>query len=117
MIFRTDAFESFPSYSDPSYTAVSTNIRYYKQIPNSVIIDGVDLQHFNPNSQRPKMLSASIDASSVSCDAAFNSQAVIRKTKTEVTMANGSKRKVLEDTNNSANDFVKQAALPRGFQQ
>lgn len=117
VIFRTDDFESFPSYSDPSYTTVSTNIRYYKQIPNSVIIDGVDLQHFNPNAQRPKMLSASIDASSVSCDAAFNSQAVIRKTKAEFTMANGSKRKVLEDTNNSANDFVKQKANPRGFQQ
>ena len=63
------------------------------------------------------MLSASVDASSISCDASFNSQAVIRKTKTEVTMSNGTKRKILEDSNNSANDFVKQAANPRGFQQ
>jgi hypothetical protein len=117
VIFRINDFDTLPNYSDPSVTSISSSTRFFKQIPNSAIIDGVDLQHFNPNSQRPKMLSASVDASSISCDASFNSQAVIRKTKTEVTMSNGTKRKILEDSNNSANDFVKQAANPRGFQQ
>ncbi|MBB4805691.1 hypothetical protein HNP38_000963 [Chryseobacterium defluvii] len=115
VIFRTDNFDTLPNYSDPSVTTISSNTRFFKQIPNTAIIDGVDLQHYNPNSQRPKMLSASLDASSISCDASFNSQAVIRKTKIEITLPNGSKRKILEDTNNSANDFVKQAANPRGF--
>ncbi|MDR6404277.1 MULTISPECIES: DUF4876 domain-containing protein [Chryseobacterium] len=117
VIFRINDFDTLPNYSDPSVTSISSSTRFFKQIPNSAIIDGVDLQHFNPNSQRPKMLSAAVDASSISCDASFNSQAVIRKTKTEVTMSNGTKRKILEDSNNSANDFVKQAANPRGFQQ
>lgn len=117
IIFRTDDFNALPDYSDPSVLTVSSNTRYFKQIPNSIIIDGVDLQHYNPNSQRPKMLSASTDASSVACDASFNSQAVIRKTKELVDLPNGGKRKVLTDTNNSANDFVKQKADPRGFQQ
>lgn len=116
VIFKADHFSSFPEYADPSVTTITTGTRYYKQIPNSVIIDGVDLQHYNPNSQRPKMLNASVDASSISCDASFNSQAVIRKTKSDVTMSNGTKRKILEDSNNSANDFVKQQANPKGFQ-
>ncbi|MBB6370284.1 DUF4876 domain-containing protein [Chryseobacterium shigense] len=118
VIFRADDLDALPDYSDPSVTTVNSNTRYFKQIPNNIIIDGVDLQHYNPNSQRPKMLSASIDASSIACDASFNSQAVIRKTKALVDLPNnGGKRKVLEDTNNSANDFVKQTANPRGFQQ
>lgn len=120
VIFKmnNDDFTALPDYSDPSVTNVTTSTKYFKQIPNSVIIDGVDLQNFNPNSQRPKMLNASIDASFTNCDASFNSQAVIRKTKTTVP-AQGSTpaRKILVDTNNSANDFVKQAANPRGFQQ
>ncbi|WP_326983823.1 DUF4876 domain-containing protein [Chryseobacterium sp. MYb264] len=115
-IFKANNFADFPQYADPSVSTVTTSTRYYKQIPNSVIIDGVDLQHYNPNSQRPKMLNASVDATFISCDASFNSQAVIRKTKSEVTMSDGSKRKILEDSNNSANDFVKQQANPRGFQ-
>lgn len=117
VIFRTDKFSLLPNYADPSFAAITSSTKFYVQIPNSTIIDGVELQHYNPNSQRPKMLNASIDASSVACDASFNSQAVIRKTKEEITLPNGSKRKVLEDTNNSANDFVKQTANPRGFQQ
>lgn len=117
VIFRINNLDALPDYSDPSITTVTSNTRYFKQIPNSVIIDGVDLQHNNPNSQRPKMLSASVDAASIACDGAFNSQAVIRKTKEVVDLPNGGQRKVLEDSNNSANDFVKQTANPRGFQQ
>jgi hypothetical protein len=120
IVFKMDKndFTALPDYSDPSVTNVTASTKYFKQIPNSVIIDGVDLQNFNPNLQRPKMLNASVDASFINCDASFNSQAVIRKTKTTIP-AQGSipARKVLEDTNNSANDFVKQTANPRGFQQ
>ncbi len=112
VIFRSEDLGSYPAYTDPSVSVVSTNSNYLKQIPNSAIIDGVELQHYNPNSQRPKMLGASIDAGSTHTDAAYNSQSVIRKVKT--TLPNG--RKVLEDTNNSTNDFIKlEKANPKGF--
>ena len=112
ILFRSTEFASYGAYTDPSVSSVTTNSNYFKQIPNSVIIDGVELQHYNPNSQRPKMLSASIDAGFTNTDAAYNSQSVIRKVKT--TLDNG--RKVLEDTNNSTNDFVKlDKASPKGF--
>ncbi len=113
-IFRMNDFDALPDYADPTVSVVGTNTKFYKQIPVSVIIDGVELQHFNPNSQRPKMLGSAVDASFINTDAAFNSQSVIRKTKT--VLPDG--RRILEDTNNSANDFVKLSmANPRGFAQ
>lgn len=116
VIFKANDFNVFPDYSDPSVTNVVAATKFYKQIPTNVIIDGVELQHYNPNAQRPKMLNASIDASFTKCDAAFNSQAVIRKTKTTIpAQGNIPARIVLEDTNNSANDFVIKNANPKGF--
>ena len=113
IIFRTNEFANYPDYADPSISVVTNTTKFFKQIPNSVIIDGVDLQHFNPSSQRPKMLPANIDATSINCDASFNSQSVIRKVKSTF---NG--RKILEDTNNSSQDFIKLAkANPKGFAQ
>lgn len=111
VIFRADNFASFPNFTDPSVSTVVPTTTYFVQIPNSTIIDGVDLQHFNPSSQRPKMLPSEIDASFINTDAAYNSQAVIRKTKATI-----DGRVILEDTNNSANDFIKRKAEPRGFQ-
>ncbi|WP_299182162.1 DUF4876 domain-containing protein [uncultured Chryseobacterium sp.] len=111
IIFRSDNFSSYKNYADPSVTTVVSGTKFFVQIPTDVIIDGVDTQHYNPSSQRPKMLPASIDASFTSVDNMYNSQAVIRKTKLIT-----NNRVVLEDTNNSANDFVKIKANPRGFQ-
>ena len=112
VIFRGDNVASYPNFSDPSVTNEVAATKYFMQIPNSVIIDGVDLQHYNPSSQRPKMLSSEIDASFINCDNAYNSQSVMRKTKATV-----DGRIILEDTNNSANDFIKTTANPRGFAQ
>ncbi|AWM12429.1 DUF4876 domain-containing protein [Flavobacterium sediminis] len=111
IIFRSEDFSTYQNFPDPSVTAEGSSTKYFLQIPIAEIIDGVDLQHYNPSSQRPKILPSEVDASYIGCDAAFNSQAVIRKTKSTI---NG--RVILEDTNNSANDFVKLAmANPRGF--
>ena len=112
IIFKSDDFNTYKDYSDPSVASVVSGTKFFLQIPTDVIIDGVDTQHYNPSSQRPKMLPASIDASYTNVDNMYNSQAIIRKTKMTI---NG--RIVLEDTNNSANDFVKQKAEPRAFQQ
>jgi hypothetical protein len=116
VIFKSADFTTFPDYSDPSVTNIGAGTKFFKQIPANLIIDGVELQHYNPNSQRPKMLNASVDASFTKCDQAFNTQAVIRKVKTTIP-AQGSipARVVLEDTNNSANDFVIKQASPKGF--
>lgn len=114
IIFRTEDLNAYRDYPDPSVEVIQDNTKFFLQIPNEVIIDGVDLQNFNANSPRPKILPSTVDASFTQCDASFNSQSVIRKVKE--TLANG--RKVLEDTNNSANDFVKLAkADPYGFAQ
>ncbi|MDQ6530966.1 DUF4876 domain-containing protein [Flavobacterium sp. LHD-85] len=111
VIFRADNFDKLLDYSDPSITVIDSKAKFFVQIPTKDIIDGVDLQNFNPSAQRPKMLPSEIDASFTNCDAAYNSQSVIRKTKSIV---NG--RRILEDTNNSASDFVKLAmANPKGF--
>ncbi|MBN9285435.1 MULTISPECIES: DUF4876 domain-containing protein [Flavobacterium] len=110
VIFREENLNAYPNFSDPSVTNIINTTKFFIQIPKVKIIDGVELQHYNPSSQRPKMLQAEVDASFINCDAAYNSQAVIRKTKTIV---NG--RKILEDTNNSSNDFIKQKANPKGF--
>ena len=111
VIFRTPDLATYQDYADPSVTTVVAATKFYIQIPTTTIIDGVDLQNFNPSSPRPKMLPSTVDASFTNCDASFNSQSVIRKTKAVV-----GGRVILEDTNNSANDFVKLAmANPRGF--
>ncbi len=113
IIFRDENVASYPQFPSPDVTSITSTTKYFKQIPVNLVIDGVDLQHHNPNSQRPKMLQSEVDASFIGGDASFNSQSVIRKTKTTI---NG--RKVLEDTNNSSVDFVKLAkAEPRGFAQ
>lgn len=112
-IFRADDqdFAAYANYSDPSVVQIEDNTNFYLQIPVAQLIDGVDLQHYNPSSQRPKMLSPTVDASAISVDGIYNSQSVMRKTKTTV---NG--RKILEDSNNSALDFeVMNKAIPKGF--
>lgn len=111
VIFRSDDFNTYKDYSDPSVSNIVTNTKFFLQIPTEVIIDGLDTQHYNPSSQRPKMLPSSIDASFINVDNMYNSQSVMRKTKQKI-----NNRVVLEDTNNSANDFVKIKANPKGFQ-
>lgn len=112
IIFRSDDLDDYSDYPDPTIGAVvEDQTRYYLQIPVSVILDGVDLQHYNAASQRPKMLPSEIDASYIKCDAAYNSQSVIRNTKTTI-----DGRVILEDTNNSSDDFtLLDMANPGGF--
>lgn len=112
IIFRSTDLNEYTDYPDPSITeVVAGSTKYFLQIPNTTIIDGVELQHYNPSSQRPKMLPSEIDASFINCDASFNSQSVIRKTKATV-----DGRVILQDSNNSAEDFVKLSqADPKGF--
>ncbi|CAD0220817.1 DUF4876 domain-containing protein (plasmid) [Chryseobacterium panacisoli] len=89
----------------------------FLQIPKNYIIDGIDIT--DKEQKVPKDFPADIDASRTfivnslgQAEGTFTGFSVIRKTKEIV---NG--RMVLQDTNNSANDFVTIKANPRGYAQ
>ncbi|REC49743.1 DUF4876 domain-containing protein [Chryseobacterium pennipullorum] len=87
----------------------------FLQIPKSYIIDGIDIT--DKEQKAPKDFPSDIDASRTFitdklglAEGTFSGLSVIRKTKEII---NG--RIVLQDTNNSANDFVTIKANPRGY--
>jgi hypothetical protein len=89
----------------------------FLQIPKNYIIDGIDIT--DKEQKVPKDFPADIDASRTfivnavgQAEGTFTGLSVIRKTKEII---NG--RVVLQDTNNSANDFVTIKANPRGYAQ
>lgn len=84
----------------------------YLQIPNSVIIDAVQIQAPVPANRAPRRLVGSLDAGGYNVPAGqFSSQSMIRKTSSTV-----GTRKVLKDTNNSTEDFdFFDRANPGGF--
>ncbi|RZL57768.1 MAG: DUF4876 domain-containing protein, partial [Pedobacter sp.] len=97
----------FPSIAPPSSTAD----KYY-QIPSSFIIDAVETQPNTASARVPKKLGPKLDALYTYVpNGAYSSQSVIRKTESTV-----SGRRILKDTNNSAEDFdFLPLATPRGF--
>lgn len=113
IIFRTETFD-YKDYPTPDVTEIvktaTSHTGFNLQIPTNIIIDGVETQHANVASALPQRLPNTIDNSSTKITAAFSSKSVMRKTKTTV---NG--RKILQDTNNSAADFVEVTANPKGF--
>lgn len=109
IIFRATAQElkAFSLIAQPD----KPNGKAYLRIPKAVIIDGVDTSTNNTNKVIPKKMTAEVDAQFTFVpEGTYSSYAVIRKTQTTI---NG--RKILKDTNNSAEDFVSQKANPRGF--
>lgn len=89
----------------------------FLQIPKGYFIDGIDIT--DKEQKAPKDFPSDIDASRTFivnqqglAEATFSGLSVIRKTKEII---NG--RVVLQDTNNSANDFVTIKANPRGYAQ
>lgn len=91
--------------------------KLFMRIPKEVIMDGVDTT--SKALTAPKDLPDNIDAglayiknAAGEAYADYTSQAVIRKTKATV---NG--RVILQDTNNSSNDFVTIKANPKGYAQ
>jgi len=88
----------------------------FVQVPASFILDGVDIT--DKDQKAPKDLPTSVDATRTFINKnglalpEYSSYSVIRKTKEII---NG--RVVLQDTNNSANDFTTIEANPRGYAQ
>ncbi|TDS17602.1 DUF4876 domain-containing protein [Sphingobacterium paludis] len=98
-------------YYAPLLRTPSVSAREYTQIPAAWIMDGLDAQPNVASSQIPKKLFPSIDAGyTFVTEGSYSSLSVMRK----VAREEGG-RKILQDTNNSTNDFVSGRANPRGF--
>lgn len=103
-IFRATQAEIDAWLSAPLPTATQNNIEgahRHKQIPINIVIDGVNLQHFNDAEAIPHRLPDVIDAGEIKGIGKYSSKSAIRKV--VKTLSNG--RKVYQDTNNSTNDF------------
>ncbi|RZL49637.1 MAG: DUF4876 domain-containing protein [Pedobacter sp.] len=100
------------AYPFPTIAAPSASADRYFQIPNSFIIDAVEIQPNTASARVPKKLVPALDALyTYAPNGAYSSQSVIRKTESTVIG-----RKILKDTNNSAEDFdFLPLATPRGF--
>lgn len=114
IIFKTPDdldVNSLPSYYQPSLSAPVESTKKYTQLPVDVIMDAVEVQPNLADDRIPKKLRPDFDAGfTFVSQGSYSSQAVIRKT---ADTENG--RKILKDTNNSAEDFVVQKVNPRGF--
>lgn len=113
IIFRGESL-NFADYPTPDVTEIinsgNSQTKFNLQIPTNIIIDGVETQQANAANALPRRLPATIDNSSTKVDVAYSTKSVSRKVKTTV---NG--RKILQDTNNSSEDFVITQANPKGF--
>jgi hypothetical protein len=114
IIFRSDDIESYPKLPTPDVTAVTEDTRLQIQIPNSVIIDGVETNYVDDSKLYPRQLSTATDGGYAFVPkGAYSSQSLIRKVVKEV-----GGRKILQDSNNSTNDFeVLDLPVPFGWKQ
>lgn len=115
IIFKVDAgtdVASWSYYNLPTVSTPSSNATKYLQVPIKYIIDAVEVQPNTAADRIPKKLGASLDAGFTYVPAgAYTSQSVIRKTAKTI---NG--RIVLQDTNNSTEDFsYLERAAPKAF--
>lgn len=101
-IFKTTSDVSkLPKYATPNQTTITAATDLFIQIPASMIIDGVGLQHAVTASRVPKRMPDVVDAGETFVSGgSYSSQSVVRKTRRTV---NG--RTILQDTNNSNTDF------------
>jgi hypothetical protein len=105
VIFRAPTFESLEQVPIPNST-LPPRIR----VPNERIIDGFEALQ-NGASGSYKRLTAAVDAGFVFASGTYTSQSARRRT---AAVING--RRVLQDTNNSGNDFeIITPPTPRAF--
>lgn len=111
VIFRHPSPNKLPEYRRPYIDIKKGNQFTYMQIPNSSVIDAVEV--INPNRDgyvSPKAFPKSLDASYTFSKPDYSFRCVSRKvSRTE----NG--RIILQDLNNSAIDFVEMIPNPKAF--
>ena len=105
IIFKAPAGQDpaqWPAYPSPVETTVTSTTVKYPQIPIRHVIDAVELQRVVETARVPKRLQNSLDAGPANVSAGeYSSQSLVRKTARTV-----AGRKILKDTNHSANDFI-----------
>lgn len=103
VIFKMNTTASaLPKYTTPDVRTIIADSKFYVQIPVANVIDGVEIQHPISTTRVPRRLPTTLDAgASFVPGGQYSGQSLVRKTKK--TLTNG--RKVLQDTNNSENDF------------
>jgi hypothetical protein len=95
----------FPFFAVPTIKTIDATTTLYQQIPVANILDAVEIQKVAVSARVPKRLPNSLDAGPTNVTGGdYTSQSIVRKTTRTV---NG--RRVLQDTNNSANDFATKA--------
>jgi hypothetical protein len=88
-------------YPDPTAAVINSNTNYGLQVPFTGVIDAVEIITPLETNRRPKRLPVSLDAAGTFVTGGqYSSQSLIRKTAKTV-----EGRRILQDTNNSANDF------------
>ncbi|AQG77887.1 DUF4876 domain-containing protein [Spirosoma montaniterrae] len=107
IIFRTDNVDALERIAIPGAAAtVQPRIR----VPGNLVIDAFEALQ-NGNSRDFKRIPTALDAGFVFADDTYNRQSFRRKTATTI-----GGRRVLQDSNNSTNDFEKIASpTPKGF--
>lgn len=106
VIFRTDDFNKLEKVPVPGSTSTTT----YVKIPNALVIDAFEALK-DANSSSFKRIPVALDAGFVYASDTYTAESFRRKTTSSI---NG--RRVLQDTNNSGNDFQKLSTpTPKGF--
>jgi hypothetical protein len=102
VIFKTkEDVKTFAKYPSPDIAAITISTEMFVQLPNSLIIDAVELAQTVATKRVPHRLPASLDGGFTFVPGgSYSSQSVIRKTSKIV---NG--RRILKDSNNSSEDF------------
>src|SRR5690606_4113600 len=105
IIFKVDKsqkVDQWPRYAYPNVRELSENTTLYPQIPVEYVIDAVQTRHPLESSRLAARVPTMLDAGAISvAGGQYSSQSVVRKTKKRI-----GNRRILQDTNNSTNDFV-----------
>ncbi len=112
ILFRTDDIQKYDKLPTPNVSLINQKTKLYMQIPNDIIIDGVEVNAEDNSRLFPRRLNPAIDGGYAFVPkGAYSSQAIVRKVVKEV-----DGRKILQDTNNSTNDFeVIDVPVPFGW--
>jgi hypothetical protein len=106
VIFKVDDFNALPRFTQPG----STSTFEYVQLPVNLIIDGVEAARDAESMITPR-LPSSVDAGFAYCSGTYVGESIRRKT---ANIIDG--RRILQDTNNSSNDFETiKPPTPRSF--
>ncbi|QNL48220.1 DUF4876 domain-containing protein [Olivibacter sp. SDN3] len=103
--------ENLPAYPAPTLVPPTNESNSYIQLPVAAVMDAVEVQPNLADDRIPKKLHPEQDAGfTFVTEGSYSSQSVIRRTQ-----LNEGGRRILQDTNNSSEDFVVIKANPGAF--